>query len=301
MERHLRGCPACSAQKAAEEELGRLLAREFEADTPEEARAAARVTEAWRRSIPVPELRTPQRAAPAPWISRRRLLSASAAVGVAVTLFAISAITGPIRALAGVKDAMARAQRFHLRIEAPGSPMHYEGWGQRGVGARLEEWQGKRLQRVIVDDGQTLRSYYPRANVVRQGETRMKEIYRQAAGFNATRILRQAAKGKLFDGQEWLGEAKAREAARVKRHGMWQRRIQVDLEGGFFERMIVYADQSTDRLTQANLYTDSNDPEEEPTARIFFSYPERLDPQLFRFHPPAGAHVEHLDPEQELP
>jgi hypothetical protein len=232
-------------------------------------------------------------------VSAPRWVTASAAVVVAVGLF-VSAVTAPSRALANVAGAMARTRRFHLRLELPGLPTRYEAWGERNVGARVEEWEGKERTLVIVDDGKQLRRYSPEENLIRQSDTRLQSLFRQAAGFSATRILRQAARGKLFEGQEWLGEATAREVAQIRRNGVPQRRIQIDLRDGFFERMIVYAEMQTDRLTQVNLYTDSNRIEEEPLARIFFDYPEELDPSLLRLELPTTTPVRE-DPNLDFP
>ena len=70
---------------------------------------------------------------------------------------------------------------------------------------------------------------------------------------------------------------------------------------GFFERMIVYAERESDRLVQANLYTDSRSPDEEPFARVFFDYPNRVDPKLFRYEPPKGTAVRPGDSDLTLP
>ena len=293
MERHLRRCPRCTARTEAEEQLTSLLAADFEADTPAEREALARVESAWRASIPAPD------AAPAAAVRsgataltlRRRWLTASAAVAVAAAGVAVTVLTGPRRALAGVADAMNRVRRFHIRMEVPQHATRFEAWGEKGVATRVEQWEGGRRTLVLVDDGRTLRRYYPEERVLHESKTRLRNAFRQAAGFNASGMLRQAAKGRLFADQEWLGRATAREVARVRRNGVPQRRIQVDLEGGFFERMIIYADLQTDRLTQANLYTDSRSPDESPFARVHFDYPERLDPGLFRPSFPPGSAI----------
>jgi hypothetical protein len=304
MERHLRRCPACSAQKAAEEEVLTLLREEITADTPEEAAALERVARRWQESIPVPT--SPPRPAPArpfrPWrLLSPRWMTASAALALVAGILVFSMVTEPTRAIAAVAGAMAKVQRFHLRMEVPLWGVRYEGWGAKGVGVRVEEWQGSRRTAVVVDDGRKLRRYYPEERVVRRSASRLKEIFQQAAGFSASRLLRLSDRGKLFEGQDWLGEATAREVSRVRRDGREQRRIQVDLKDGFFERMIVYADRETDRLTQANLYTDSNSPDERPFARVFLDYPEQVEQSLFQLQLPAGTQVRKVETESDLP
>jgi len=220
-------------------------------------------------------------------------MTASATVALAVGLYVVASVTAPPRALAQVADAMKRVNRFHIRMEVPGIDTRYVAWGERGVGTRVEEWEGSEQTMIVLDDGAKLRQYSPSEQVVREGQTRLKRIFREAASFNATKMLRQAAKGRLFDGQEWLGEANAREVARVRRNGVPQRRIQVDLKDGFFDRMIIYAHLDDDRLTQANLYMGRNTPDTQPFARVFFEYPERLDPKLFRLVTPRGTKVRY--------
>jgi hypothetical protein len=222
-------------------------------------------------------------------------MTASAAIGVAVLLFAFSAVTGPKRALASVAQAMAKVQNFHVRLDLRGGALRYEAWGRKGVGTRIEERMGDTLTTLIVDDGKTLRRYEPGQKLLRQGPTRLRTVFKQAAQFSATRMLTQAAKGRLFAGHEWLGEATAREVSRVRRNGVPQRRIHVDLKDGFFERMVIYADLETDRLTQANLYTDSESADEDPFARVFFEYPEKVDPSLFRLKAPKGARIAYQE------
>ena len=51
MRRHLRRCPACSGQKAAEEELLAALRREAETPGPGEEAAAERVTRGWLAAL----------------------------------------------------------------------------------------------------------------------------------------------------------------------------------------------------------------------------------------------------------
>jgi hypothetical protein len=211
-------------------------------------------------------------------------------------VFAVSTITGPRRALASVAQAMEKVRNFHVRLEIPGIELRYEAWGQKGVGTRIEERMGQTLTTLIVDDGRMLRRYEPEAKLLRQGPTKLRTVFKQAAQFSATRLLNQAARGRLFAGQQdWLGEATAREVSRVRRSGVPQRRIHVDLKDGFFERMVVYADLETDRLTQANLYTDSRHPDESPFARVFFDYPEKMDAALFRLQAPKGARVAYQE------
>ncbi|HEU4754041.1 MAG TPA: hypothetical protein VFU47_13105, partial [Armatimonadota bacterium] len=287
MQRHLRRCPACSEQKAAEESLRPLLELEHASDRPEEAAAFERVTRAWLESLP---------GAPAPRPARqpamaRRWMTVSAAGLTALALFILSAVTAPPRALAQVADAMKRVNRFHIRMEIPDTGLRYEAWGQRGLGTRVEERENGRLTLVVLDDGQKLRSYSPDEQLVLEGKTRLKRIFREAASFNATKMLRQAAKGRLFEGQEWLGEATAREVARVRRDGREQRRLQIDLKDGFFDRMVIYAGADDDRLAQANLYMGRKTPDTQPFARVFFEYPDRLDGKLFRLEAPRGTKV----------
>jgi len=293
MQRHAERCPVCSARRDADAELDSLLAADFAADQPEEAAALGRVSEVWRRTLadatdvaaPVRRTRRSQ------WGSPRRWMSASAALAGAVGIFVVVTLTRPTLALAKVESAMANVQVFHLRMEVPGMPARYEGWGEKGVGARLEEWEGDRMTGVYIDDGASLRFYDPVRKEIRQSGTRLKDLYRQAAGFNATRLLRQAARGTLFKGNELLGKATAREVARVKRNGIPQRRIQVELSGGLFERMIVYAELEPGRLTQANLYMDANSGDDAPSARVFFDYPGTVKPGLFQLQAPRGVRV----------
>jgi len=281
MERHLRACPACGRQREADAALTPLLT----AAAPGEAAAAARVTERWIAALTEP------RPAPARPAARRRWLPASAAAMLAVGLCVFGAVTAPSRAIGAVSSAMAKAPRFHVRMEVPGVDLTYEAWGERGRGARVEERQAGALTQVVVDDGRRLRSYEPAARRVTEGQTRLKRIFRQTLGFSASRMLRRAAQGRLFEGEEWLGEARAREVAQVRRNGARMRRIQVDLRDGFFARMVIYADAKGDRLTQANLYLDRDTPDEEPSARVLFDYPDRLGPEVFTLQPPPGTEV----------
>ena len=299
MRRHLRHCPACSTRKAAEEALGPFLDAGLAYDAPEEAEALARVERRWRETLAAPRAAAAEAVAPPEGSRAARLrwrfasprwLTASAALVVATALF-VGAVTAPSRALAGVAGAMARVQRFHVRMELPGLPIRYEAWGERNLGARVEEWEGGRRTSIILDDGKRLQRYMLDEALVRESDTRLQKLFRQAANFSATRILRRAARGKLFEGEEWLGRATAREVAKIRRHGIFQRRIQIDLEDGMFERMILYAELETDRLTQANLYTDSNRADEEPFARVFFEYPAQLAPNLLRLDLPPGTPV----------
>ena len=288
---HVRSCRACSAQKAAEESFRPCLTAQAarSEQTPEEAAAVERVTQRWLEAFAQPlepATHGPVSYRRARWSPGRRLVTATAVLGAALALFAGSALYAPRKAMAEVADAMKRVQRFHLRMELPGIETHFEAWGERRVGARAEEWEGSRLRTVILDDGKKLRGFYLEERVVREGKTHLKEFFREAAGFNASKMLSQAATGKLFEKAEWLGEPTAREVARVQRNGIPQRRIEVDLKGGFFERMVIYADRQTDRLTQANLYTDRRNPDEEPFARVYFEYPEQIDPMLFKNLPP---------------
>lgn len=294
MRRHLRECRACSEQKAAEEELGALLAADAREDTPEEAAAIRRLTARWTETLA--EARPAARRLP-----MRRLVSASALGAFGIALFTLSAVTAPSRAIGAVSDAMKRVNQFHVRMEIPAMPIRYEAWGVRDRAARVEEWEGNRLTLIVIDDGKRLRSYDPDARRLLVSDTRLKTLMRETMGFSATRMLRRAAQGDLFSGQEWLGEAQAREVAQIRRHGLPQRRIEVDLKGGFFERMVVYADLKTDRLTQANLYMDAKSPDEQPSARVFFDYPEKVNPMLFRIPAAKGAVIRQEVPNLEFP
>jgi hypothetical protein len=300
MQRHLRACPACSEQKAAEESLLPFLTSALAESGPEEAAAAERVTRRWAETFaaapPVYREAPVQRARPG-----RRLMAAGAALGMAVALFVGTTLYLPRKALAEVRDAMAKVDTFHIRMQIPASDTRYEGWGQRKVGARVEEWEGNRRTMILIDDGKRLRRYYPQEKVVRESDSRLRTIFRQAAGFNASKMLSQAVRGKLFEGQEWLGEATAREVARIRRNGSYQRRVQVDLKDGFFDRMVIYADIATDRLTQANLYSGRDTPDDEPMARVFFDYPQTLPSTLFRLAAPPGAKVRYEESDLQLP
>ena len=292
MQRHLRHCPACSAQTDAETTLRPLLVGAA-ADSAAEAAAITRVQARWLESIPAPAASRAELVRPR--AARRGFWTASAMVGAAVAAIAVVVITGPSRAVAQVENAMSKVQRFHVRMELEGVDIRYEAWGERGKATRVEERQENRLTTVLLDDGQYLRQYSPGEQVIRETETRLSGVFREAAGFQAGRMLSRAARGHLFDGHEWLGEAKAKEVAQVRRDGILQRKINVDLEGGYFARMIVYAPITTDRLVQANLYLDRDTPQEEPFARVYFDYPQRLDPKLFELKVPGKVKVRHTD------
>lgn len=297
MRRHLQRCPACSAQKAAEEALAPLLTGEFANDDPAEAEAVERVTRRWEEILagPAADVRPPRR------LPSRRLITASAVFAVAGTFFVVGAITAPRRAIGDVAASMAKVRRFHVVMEIPSLPTRYEGWGEREKGARVEEREDDELQMVILDDGKKMRLFYPGTQQVQETSTRLQSVFRNAAGFNATRMLVQSARGKLFEGQGWLGEATAREVSRIRRNGIYERRIQVDLKDGFFERMVIYAALPNDRLTQANLYMDSDSPDEEPFARVYFDYPDTIDPEKFKLNLPPGTRVGGTEPSAILP
>lgn len=300
LRRHLRSCERCREQLQADLRVEEALTLEVGTDHAGEADAVRRVEEAWvavaaAAAVPAqPRLRTP-----AP-----RLITATALGAAIVGAVLIQSLTAPSRAVADLREAMSRVQRFHVRLEIPGHSVRYEAWGERGRGARIEEWSGEALTQVLVDDGTTFRRWEPGSRIVYTSPSQLKELFRQANGLYASRLLTRAARGRLFQGHEdWLGTATARQVAQVRRHGLPQRRIHVDLRDGFFERMVVYAELPSDRLTQANLYTDSNSPDSEPFARVFFSYPAEIPARLFRpgfapgtrFEPdPAAAHS--LDP-----
>jgi hypothetical protein len=291
--RHLRACPECRTQAAAQLELAARLPAALE---PAAAEAAAtRVTEQWVAAL------TASRPQPARRPLPRRWLTASATLACAAALFVFSSVTAPSRAMGAVSHAMARVQRFHVSMEVPGMDLRYEAWGERDRAARVEERQGGVVTQVLLDDGRRLRSYDPTAGEISQGRTRLKRFFRQTLGFSATRVLRRAAQGKLFEGQEWLGEARAREVARIRREGVLQRRVQVDLKDGFFARMVLYAEVKGDRVTQANLYLDADTPDAEPSARVRFDYPEKLDPSLFVLNPPKGTQIRNEPLELTFP
>lgn len=297
MQRHLRHCPACSERKAADDNLDLLLHADAGQDAPEEAAAIARLTQRWSDTLtesrPVAAVR--------PRVISRRWLSASALGAAGIGIFTFLAVTAPSRAIGAVSDAMKRVQRFHMRMEIEGMPQRYEAWGERDRAARVEEWEGKKLTLIVLDNGKTLRSYDPDAHELMVSGTRLKSVMRQTLGFSATKMLRKAAQGQLFSEQEWLGEAQAREVAQIRRNGIGQRRIEVDLKNGFFERMVVYADLKTDRLTQANLYMDRNKPDDQPAARVWFDYPEIINPMLFKLHPAPGTEVKQQATELSFP
>ncbi len=228
-------------------------------------------------------------------------MTASVALAGAAFLLAAGLLTAPTRALAAVADAMAKVPRFHVRMEIPGLPTRYEAWGERGVATRVEEWEGDQRTVVVLDDGHKLRRYYPEEQMLRESGTKLETVFRHAANFNASRMLSEAARGRLFEGQEWLGEARAREVAEVHREGRRLRKIRVDLKDGFFEKMIVYADARTDLLARAHLYTDSRLPEEAPFAVVRFDYPENIDRNLFRLKTPRGTRVRQTEADLMLP
>lgn len=296
MRRHLRHCPACTAQNDAEEALHSALTSAA-ADTAEDAAAIARLQRAWsagaaRAAVSV----EPRRRG-----AGRRWLTASAAVGFSLALFAVAVVTGPSRAIAQVQDAMSKVQCFHLRMEVDGYDVRYEAWGERGKATRVEEHEDGKVSMVVLDDGNTLRRYFPEEKIVRESATRLKTVFKDAAGFQASKMLSKAARGRLFDGQDWLGEAEAKEVAQVRQDGAVLRRIQVDLKNGYFARMVIYASTATDRLAQANLYLDRQTPEAEPFARVYFDYPEHLDPKLFEWKVPGRLPVRKTEEDLQLP
>lgn len=295
MQRHLQHCPACTAQNDAESALYTALT-DANADTAEEAAAIARLQRVWSSGAAQAAVTVaPRRPA------TRRWVTASAAVGFSLALFALAVITGPSRAIAQVQDAMSKVQCFHLRMEVPGYDVRYEAWGERGKATRVEEREDGEVTMVVLDDGQTLRRYSPQEKIVRESVTRLKTVFKDAAGFQASKMLSKAARGRLFDGQDWLGEAEAKEVAQVRRDGAVQRRIQVDLKNGYFARMVIYASTATDRLTQASLYLDRQTPENEPFARVYFDYPQHLNPKLFEWKVPEKLPVRKTEEDLQLP
>jgi hypothetical protein len=296
MQRHLRRCQACTEQINTETTLAAHLAGAG-ADTAEDLAAIARIERQWLASVPqtaAAPIRAPRR-------TGRRLMTASAVVGFSVLLFAVSVVTGPNRAIAQVQDAMSKVQNFHLRMEIPGYDVRYEAWGERGKATRVEERESGRVTMVVLDDGKTLRRYFPEEKLVRESVTRLNTVFRDAAGFQASRMLSKAARGRLFDGHEWVGEAEARETAQVRQDGVVQRRINVDLKDGYFARMVVFADVSTDRLAQAELFLDRDDTAGEPFARVYFDYPAKLDPKLFELKLPGKLPVKRTEEDLQLP
>lgn len=295
MQRHLRHCRACTAQTEAEETLFSALTGS-QADTAEEAAAIARVERVWLASVAqAPESTAVRRPA------QRRWVTASAAVGFTIALFAVAVITGPSRAIAQVQNAMAKVQCFHLRMDVVGYDVRYEAWGERGKATRVEEHEGGEVTMVVLDNGETLRRYFPGEKLIRESATRLKSVFKDAAGFQASKMLSKAARGRLFDGQDWLGEAEAKEVAQIRRDGAVQRRIQVDLKNGYFARMVVYASTATDRLSQANLYLDRQTPEDQPFARVYFDYPEHLNPKLFELKVPGKLPVHKTEEDLQFP
>ncbi|MCC2672299.1 MAG: hypothetical protein K0Q72_4771 [Armatimonadetes bacterium] len=298
MQQHLRHCPACSAQTDAEATLRPLLC-DPAADRTEEAAAIARVQARWLESIPVPAASRVELVRPRP--RGRGWWTASAVAGMAAVVVVVAVLTGPSRAVAQVQNAMSKVQCFHLRMEVEGIDIRYEAWGERNKATRVEEHDGDHVTLVVLDDGQKLRRYSPDEKVVRESATRLSSVFRDAAGFQASRMLSKAARGRLFDGQDWLGEAEAKEVAQVRRDGIIQRKINIDLKGGYFARMVIYAPVSSDRLIQANLYLDRDTPLEAPFARVFFDYPQRLDPKLFEWKLPGELPVRQTEEDLRLP
>lgn len=296
MQQHLRRCPDCTAQIDAEAALAAHLSGAG-ADTEEDLAAISRIQRQWLASVPETASEAVRQARHA----GRRWVTASAVIGFSVLLFAVSVVTGPSRAIAQVQDAMAKVQSFHLRMEVPGYDVRYEAWGERGKATRVEEREDGRLTMVVLDDGKTLRRYFPEEKVVRESVTRLNTVFRDAAGFQASRMLSKAARGRLFDGHEWVGEAEAREMEQVRQDGVVQRRINVDLKNGYFARMVVYADVSTDRLAQAELYLDRDATDEEPFARVHFDYPAKLDAKLFELKLPGKLPVRRTEEDLQLP
>lgn len=297
MQLHLRRCRACMAQSNVEETLCAALI-DPRADTAEEAAAIARVERAWLAAMP----QTVIQAAPVrrPRFSGR-WMTASAAVGFTFALFAVAVITGPSRAIAQVQNAMSKVQCFHIRMDVNGYDLRYEAWGERGKATRVEEREDGKVSMVVVDDGKTLRRFDPEEMLVRESATRLKSVFRDAAGFQASKMLSKAARGRLFDGQDWLGEAEAKEVAKIRRDGAVLRRIQVDLKDGYFARMVIFASTATDRLLQANLYLDRQTPEDEPFARVYFDYPDHVDPKLFELKLPGKLPVRKTEEDLRLP
>jgi len=268
------------------------------ADTAEEAAAISRIERVWLAGVPETPARAREARRP---VFARRWMTASAAVGFSFALFAVAVITGPSRAIAQVQNAMSKVQCFHLRMEVDGYDLRYEAWGERGKATRVEEREAGKVSMVVLDDGKTLRRYSPEEQLVRESATRLKSVFKDAAGFQASKMLSKAARGRLFDGQDWLGEAEAKEVAQIRRDGAVLRRIQVDLKNGYFARMVVYASTATDRLLQANLYLDRDTPEEQPFARVYFDYPNHLNRQLFELQLPGKLPVRKTEEDLQLP
>jgi len=268
------------------------------ADTAEEAAAIARVQRAWLAGVPEAPVRAATIRRPA---FARRWMTASAAVGFSFALLAVAVITGPSRAIAQVQNAMSKVQCFHIRMDVVGYDVRYEAWGERGKATRVEEHEDGKISMVVLDDGKTLRRYSPEEKLIRESATRLKSVFKDAAGFQASKMLSKAARGRLFDGQDWLGEAEAKEVAQIRRDGAVLRRIQVDLKNCYFARMVVYASTATDRLQQANLYLDRQTPEDEPFARVYFDYPDHLNPKLFELKLPGKLPVRKTEEDLQLP
>jgi hypothetical protein len=177
---------------------------------------------------------------------------------------------------------MSRVPIFHLRVDVPGSDTVYEAWGERKVGARVDEIQGGKRFTLFLDNGRFAAWSGAKNGDVRRGRSRLRWIQQQINGLVAGNLLRKAATGRLFEGSDWIGRANARESRQVLRNGTPLRCIHVDLKDSFFERMVLYADLATDRLTEAKLYADLESPEQEPFALVYFDYPDHLNPSLFR-------------------
>ena len=273
---HLRHCAACTEQKAAEAAIGEFLT-DSAYDTAADAAAAARVTAAWLDTVP-------ERSFPARRAARvsgaRGWMSLSLAGGVAALILIGVLVTRPTSALAHVKEAMAKIRRFHIRMDVLPTGTHYEAWGSRDLGARIEERMDGRLTMIVIDDNRKIHRYAPNAKVMQDSPSRLKAALKDAAGFQATRLLHRASHGRLLEGEEW-GEAKVSKASQVTVDGVLNWRIAIDIENGPFTRMIAWAPVKTDRLETADLFLGGELSDDQPFARVSFDYPDRLDPKLF--------------------
>lgn len=218
-------------------------------------------------------------------------MTASAAAALGVALLAVSTAVSGKLALASVAGAMKKVQRLHVRMQVAAWGQRYEAWTERGKGARLEEWTGKRRTMVVVDDGKKLKRYYPGEKVVRQSDSQYRKFLKEARGFHASRMLEAINKGELLEGQGWIGEPSVRHVTRLRRDGAELQRIDVALKNGMFEKMVVLADRSTDRVTEASLYSHDDSPEDRWFVRANFDYPERMTPWLFKLQAPEGTPV----------
>ncbi len=274
----------------ADLELETKLRAALELGSKADSAATARVTTAWvsaaathaRPGRPATRCRWP-------WAS------ASALAGLGLATLAGILLSAPSRALAGVAGAMRKVERFHIHLSLPSLATEYEAWGQRRVGVRVEERDNDGLTSVIVDDGQRLRRWESGTDVVHQSPTRLRRLFRRAANFNASRLLRRAANGEFLGGEggeDWLGRPTARSLSNATEAGIPAKRLVIDLSDGFFERMVLYTRAADDRVLRAELLTDRRHAESRSFCRVRFEYPASIPTERFRFDPPPGTRLE---------